>query len=400
VGLTIDQLALDPREPNVALPGKWTFWAESMVGSQVLGMVDVGGFYCVKRLNDFGYGNVTLNLPCGLDSETMLTLWSWRLWAFYAGEPYWCGVPTGLQDADGSERVQFTMTELPGYLRKRQMDTWPDRRFVQWEQTAIARELAQPVEEVGVQIITEPGSPAVLRDRTYEYLEGGSRGQLLANLAGVLQGPEWRSEYRMLSTGRPQCVLRIAYPRVGSDEAGLGVSVPGAILAYRYQMDSDRLRTRTFAVGDLPQDAAEDAKRPVIIAMLDNPRLPRLDAVDDWPGTVNLSTLRERAITNATIYSIPSQEVQGSPPESYPVLTSYGPGDTVTVRAVTPLIPEGIEFAARLTQVEVNAATGIATWHAMFLSPPQATRTSINGAIERLTTGARQLFYSGGLQPR
>jgi hypothetical protein len=131
---------------------------------------------------------------------------------------------------------------------------------------------------------------------------------------------------------------------------------------------------------------------------VDNPRLPRLDAVDDWPGTVNPATLRERAITNATIYSIPSQELTGSPPESYPALGTYGPGDTVTVRAVTPLIPEGIEFAARLTQVEVNAATGVATWHAMFLSPPQATRNTINGTMERLATGARQLFYSGGLR--
>jgi hypothetical protein len=399
VGLTIDQLALDPREPSVPLPGKWTFWAEAMVGGQMLGNVDVGGFYCVRRLSDFGYGNVTLNLPCGLSSDVLINLWSWRLWAYYAGEPYFCGVPTGLQDENGSERVQFTLTELPGYLRKRQWDAFPDRKFVQWEQTAIARELAQPVEDVGVQIITQPGSPQVLRDRTYEYLEGGSRGQLLVNLSGVLQGPEWRTEYTTLSNGRPQCQLRIAYPRVGSDDAGLGVSVPGAILAYRYAMDSDQLRTRTYAVGDLAHDAAEGTPRPVVVAYLDNPSLPRLDAVDDWPGTVNPATLRERATTGATINSIPAQEVQGSPPESYPALGTYGPGDTVTVRAVTPLIPEGIEFAARLTQVEVNAATGVATWHAQFINPPQTTRLSINGTLQRLATGARQLFYSGGLRP-
>ena len=81
-------------------------------------------------------------------------------------------------------------------------------------------------------------------------------------------------------------MLRIAYPRVGSDQAGLGVSVPGAILNYRYGMDSDQLRTRTFAVGDLAENAPEDAKRPVIILERVNPSLPRLDAVDDWPGTI------------------------------------------------------------------------------------------------------------------
>jgi hypothetical protein len=63
------------------------------------------------------------------------------------------------------------------------------------------------------------------------------------------------------------------------------------------------------------------------------------------------------------------------------------------------LIPEGIEFAARLTQVEVNAATGVATWHAQFISPPQTARLSVSGTLNRLATGARQLFYSGGLRP-
>ena len=281
-------LALDPREPSVALPGKWTFWAETMTGYPPtrLGMVDVSAFYCLKRVSNFGYGNFTVNLPCGLDTDTMLTLWGWRLWAFYDTEPYFCGVPTGVVDTDGSEHVQFTMIELPGYLNRRQWDYYPDRRFQNWEQTAIAREIAQPVEDVGVQIWTEAGSPAVTRDRTYEYLEGGSRGQLLVNLSGVLNGPEWRTEYRMTANARPECYLRIAYPRVGSDSAGLGVAVPGAIINYRYQMDSDQLRTRTFAVGDLPHDAAEGTPRPVVVAMLDNPRLPRLDAVDDWPGTI------------------------------------------------------------------------------------------------------------------
>lgn len=393
--------ALDPRQPSVALPDQWTFWAETMVGRPPtrLGNVDVSSFYCLKRVSGFGYGNFTVNLPCGLDSDMMLTLWGWRLWAFYGGEPYFCGVPTGVVDTDGSEHVQFTMIELPGYLNRRQWDYYPDRKLINWEQTAIAREIALPVEDVGVQIWTEAGSPAVIRDRTYEYLEGGSRGQLLVNLSGVLNGPEWRTEYRMLASGRPECTLRIAYPRVGSDSAGLGVAVPGAILSYRYQMDSDQLRTRTFAVGDLPHDAGENAVRPVVVATLDNPRLPRLDAVDDWPGTILVSTLRERAVTAATINSIGAQTVTGSPPESYPAITSYGVGDTVTVRAVTPLIPDGILFAARLDQIEVNAANGIATWSAGFTSPPQGTRETVSGAFRRLDTATAAQFHSGGLRP-
>ena len=215
----------------------------------------------------------------------------------------------------------------------------------------------------------------------------------------MLDGPEFRTEYRMGGNGRPQCVLRIAYPRVGTDTAGLGVAVPGGILNYRFQMDSDQLRTHTFAVGDLPSDAPEGAVRPVAISYLPNhPYLPRLDQVDDWPGTILESTLWERSFTGTTINSIPAQEVTGSPPESYPPITTYGAGDTVTVRAVTPLIPEGIEFSARLAQVEVNAATGVATWSAALTSPPQGTRTTINGAITRLSTQASQVFHQGGFR--
>jgi hypothetical protein len=70
----------------------------------------------------------------------------------------------------------------------------------------------------------------------------------------------------------------------------------------------------------------------------------------------------------------------------------------VTVRAVTPLIPEGIEFQARLLQVEVNAATGVANWSAALTSPPQATRTSINGAITSLSRQASQVFHQGGFR--
>jgi len=413
-------LALDPARPHVPLPGRWTFWAETMVGGQRLGMVDVSSFYCVKRLNAWGYGNVTLNLPCGLDTETMLALWSWRLWSFYDGLPVFCGVPTGLADQNGSAHVQFTMTELPGYLTRRQWDRrdanipWDSPRppilggpggfFEKVEQTTIARVIAEPVQDVGVEIVTEPGT-GVIRDRKYEYLEGGSRGQLLVNLAGVINGPEFRTEYRMTPQGVPVCTLRIAYRRVGSDDAGLGVAVPGAVLSYRAQFDSDQLRTRTFAVGDLPADTPLEPDqpsppRPVVIAELANPRLPRLDAVDDWPGTILLDTLRERAETAAMINSVPAQAIVGSPPESYPVITSYGVGDTVTVRAVTPLIPEGVEFAARLQEIEINAGEGTATWSLGLLQPPQRTRESVAGAFRRLDTTTAALFHRGGLQPR
>jgi hypothetical protein len=116
------------------------------------------------------------------------------------------------------------------------------------------------------------------------------------------------------------------------------------------------------------------------------------------PGTILESTLWERSNTATIINSIPAQEVTGGPPESHPSILTYGPGDTITVRAVTPLIPEGVEFQARLLQVEVNAATGVANWSAALTSPPQATRTSVGGAITAMDRQASQLFHQGGFR--
>lgn len=401
MGVTRAPLTLPLSEmarPRVPLPGVWTFWADTMVGGRALGNVDVSSFYCVKRLSAFGHGNVTVNLPSGIDAQRMLNLWSWRLWAFYDSAPYWCGVPTGVADQDGSAHAQFTLIELPGYLTRRQWDYHPDRSFNGWEQTAIAAVIAEPLPEVGVLVSTEVGA-SVLRDRTYEYLEGGSRGQLLINLSQVLEGPEFRADYRMNpATLRPECTLRIAYPRVGSDISGLGLTVPGAVVGYRAQWDSDQLRTRTFAVGDLPHDS-EGGPRPVSVVNRPNPDLPRLDAVDEWPGTIRQSTLDERARTMAALQAAPGQSLTGSPPESFPAITSYGPGDTVTLFAVTPLVPQGIELMGRLAQIEVNAATGVATWTVTMSQPPQKLRESLAGGLVRLDTATSAAFRSGGLRP-
>jgi hypothetical protein len=397
---------LEPR-PRITLPGRWTFWADMLIGGQGLGNVDVSGFYCVRRLSGFGYGNATVNLPSGIPDERLLRLWSWRLWAFYDGEPYWCGCPTGVADQDGSAHVQFTLTELPGYLTRRAWDIWPERRYDQVEQTDIARDIAAPVTDVGVGIITVPG-PGFRRDRTYEFLEGGSRGQLLANLAGVLEGPEFRSEYRMTAAGRPECWLRIAYPRVGDDQASLGITVPGVALGYRARWDSDLMRTDTFAVGDLPADAEEGTPRPVAIERRPQPDLPRLDCVDDWPGTVLDSTLRERAATMAARQAAPALGLTASPPEAVPAITSYAPGDTVTLRAVTPLVPAGLEVTGRLSEVEVNAAQGVATWSVIGAAPGPAERTlggspapvtreTITARLDRMDAALAGVFHSGQL---
>lgn len=380
--------------PPAPVPGRWTFWADLIIGATPLGPVAVDAFRCSSVLSGFGTASATVSLPCGIDEIRLRKLWSWRLWALYDGRPYWCGVPTGIAD-DGSTEIQLTLTELPGYLLKRVYDVSPNHVYTQVEQTVIAADLAAPVTAVGVLLVTSAGA-GFLRDRTYQYLEGDSRGALLANLSQVLSGPEFRAEYGLTAGALPQCTLRIAYPRVGT-ATGLAVSVAGDALDYSAAWDADQLRTMTFAVGDVADDAAPGTAAPVSVVSAPQTDLPRLDAVDDWAGTILSSTLKERSATAAQQQAAPALTLAVAPSEAFPALGLYAVGDDVTVRATTPLMPGGLTVTGRLTQLDVDAAAGTAAWTVSTPMPPPVARETLLHRLDRIDTKLRAVFHGGPL---
>lgn len=383
--------ALSPR-PAGLIPSAWTFWADAIVGGARFGPVDVSAFTCTSKLSDFGSGSVTLSLPSGLPPGRELALWSWRLWAMYEGRPYWCGVPTGITD-EGTASVALTLTELTGYLARRLPDWSPSKVYTQVEQTVIAADLAAPLADVGVPVVTSAGS-GQLRDRTYEFLQG-TRASLLTDLSQVINGPEFRAEYAMTTGGLPQCTLRVAYPRVGSGQAGLGLNVNVAALGYRADWDSDQLRTRTYAVGDTADNAPAGTPQPVAITDAPQASLPRLDAADDWPGTVVQSTLREKAAAASLQYAAPTLALTVTPSEAVPDLQQYRVGDDVTVRVTTPLMPGGLTVTGRLLQIDLDAGAGTAAWTVGVTQPPPQARETIARRLSRLDRTVRAVFRGG-----
>jgi hypothetical protein len=387
---------MQPKPGPALLPAEWSFHAETIIGREPLGPLPVNGCSFTRRLSGFGNGQVTVPKEPGTlgmlgysgGVNRLIREWSWRLWIMYGGLPVWCGAPTGTADDDGN-LVTLTLTELHNYLGWRAFDVAGGQRYTQVEQTAIARDLAAPLADVGVAIVTDPG-PGFLRDRLYEYLEGDYRAGLLKNLAEVISGPQFRTEYAM-SGGVPACTLRIAYPRVGG-QTQLGVTVPGTATTYRTAWDADELRTRTFAVGELPENAEEGAARPV--AVIDRPQadVPRLDRVDDWPSTFLLSTLQERAATAATQYAEPALEVQVTSLVGEPPVTAYNVGDDVTMSLVTPLMPGGLDVAGRLTECTVSAAEGTATWTVALSMPPPRPRERLTARMDRVDTTIAAIF--------
>jgi hypothetical protein len=382
--------ALASRPRPAPLPDQWTFWASTVVGNQNLGLLRPHGFSCSSRLSAFGSGQVTLPMEPGtLDGARLTNLWSYKIWAYYGARPYWCGVPSGIAD-DGSNYVSLTLTELSGYLNRRALDVAAGLRFDQVEQTEIARQLAAPVADVGVVLAVSAG-PGFPRDRSYEYLEGESRGGLLANLSQVISGPEFRTEYDRDPAGAPRCTLRIAYPRVGGNSY-LVLSVPGTATGYSAAWDADSLRTRTFAVGDLPEDAPEGAVRPVVVVDRPQPDLPRLDAVDSWEQTYLISTLTERANTNATIYAEPSLDLAATATLASPDPGTYRVGDDVTIRLVTPLLEDGLDVPGRLTQVDVSAGEGTVTWTVAVTVPAPRARPPLTARLTSVNQRVNAVF--------
>lgn len=390
VGSPLEYVSTRMRGDAAPLPGDWSFWCDTITGQVPLGPVQPRSFYYTRRLSGWGDGNVTLPVAsAALEPARLLRLWSWRLWAFFRAQPAWCGVPSGISD-EGRGSVTLTLTELPAYLKKRQFDVPGITRFDQAEQTAIAAFIAAPAVDVGVQLETDPGS-GVARDRSYEYLEGENRAALLVNLSSVIGGPEFRSQYRWTAEHRPQCVLRIAYPRVGSD-TGLGSVVPGTAVSYRATWDSDSLRTRTFAIGDVPESAPEGTPKPVAVEDRPQPDLPRLDEADDWPQTYLDSTLRERAATAAHQYADPVLELSVTETEMLEDPTAYNVGDDVRVHIVSPLMPGGLDLSGRLTEIGFNAAEARADWTIAITLPPPQPRATLTRRLDSLDAVLAGIF--------
>jgi hypothetical protein len=349
----------------VAPPQGWTFWADASVPPFTrIGQIEVTGFTANWALGGFGAGEAVIPVEGNaLDRLGLLQFYGYRLWAFYGGVPVWGGLPTGLTD-DGGKSVRVALTELPGYLNVKQYAT--THTYSQVEQTTIAGDLAARLDNIGVPRIIVAG-PGHLRDRTYTYLQD-NRGNLLTALCQVTNGPEFRSEYSTDSSGNPVCSLRIAYPRAGSNASGLALVVPAGAVTYEAVWTSDRLRTRTFAVGDLAPGAS--GTKPSVLVSTPQAGLPEIDQVDDFPGVTVLSHITERANTNAAIYASAALALTATMPVNAPPLGSYWMGDDVAVALADPLLPAALSAVGRLTGASVDAAAGTVSWTVTISQPP------------------------------
>ncbi|MDR3031920.1 MAG: hypothetical protein LBV78_02195, partial [Kitasatospora sp.] len=140
---------------------------------------------------------------------------------------------------------------------------------------------------------------------------------------------------------------------------------------------------------------SEHAQTPVVTIDQPQPGLPRLDVADDWPGTVRITTLHERALTYARLYAAPVLAIESAGQASSPPLTAYGPGDDVTVLVVTPLLTGGLEVTGQLAGVSINAGDGAADWTVTAALPPPRPREAVAPRLDRIDRTIKAARHSG-----
>lgn len=378
----------------------WTFWADNAVSPFTdIGPVQVVAFTANWVLSGFGSGEATIAVSpnSSLTRAALMQLWTWRLWAFYQGQPVWCGCPTGVTDV-GSLTVTVSLSELPGYLALKQYAL--NHTYTGVEQCTIASDLASPLANIGVPVVTQPGS-GVNRDRTYTFLQS-TRDQLLTELSQVINGPEFRSEYS--NPANPACTLKIAYPRVGV-ASGLAVIVPHGAISFRASWASDMMRTRTFAVGDVAPNAPTTATKPVVTIVAPQAGVPELDHVDDWPGVSVTATLNEYASAYSQSYASPALALEAVMPLMSPPLGSYNVGDDVSVVLADPLVPSGLNATGRLTAISLDAGSGTATWTVTIALPRPRRYATLAAQLKALHRKTAAIFHTnmsappGGINP-
>ena len=379
----------------------WTFFADSAVAPFAdIGPVQVVAFTADWQLSGFGSGEATIAVgpDSALPRSMLMQLWTWRLWAFYQGVPVWAGSPTGVVD-QGNQTVTVALSELPGYLALKQYAL--NHTYTGVEQCTIAGDLASPLSNIGVAVARQPG-PGVNRDRTYTFLQN-DRGQMLTDLSQVIGGPEFRSEYAV-GAGGAGCTLRIAYPRVGA-AGNLAVVVPHGAISFRTTWAGDMMRTRTFAVGDLPPNAPTTQTRPVVTIVTPQSGVPELDHVDDWPGVVLASTLNEYASSYSQSYAQPALSLEVVMPLMSPLLGSYLVGDDVAVSLADPLVPSGLNATGRLTALRLDAGSGTVTWTVAITLPHPRKYASLSAQLKTLHRKTAGIFHNslaappGGINP-
>lgn len=210
------------------------------------------------------------------------------------------------------------------------------------EQNQLARNLvalAQSHTGGDIGIVFDAAATGVLRDRTYDGFDLDYVGQVLRDLAAVIDGPDIMFDVNGFdAAGRPVRRMLTGTPRLGRTGTAHRWDYGANLNDFVWSSGGGVMANRTFAQGD------GEERGSIIVASADTTRLedgwPLLETDDIYDGVVDPATLQDHADAVLGALSLPlvtpTLIVRG---DTVPNLSEWSPGDDAKV-----LVPAGHEF--------------------------------------------------------
>ena len=286
------------------------------------------------------------------------------------GVPVWAGMVWASPYADAQPSRTVRAAEWWSYFRRRIVLT--TRVYTQVDQLTIARQLLTDALAVNALAGQDMGFTfddnlsTVLRDRSYPSLERVNVGEMVEQLAAVIDGFEFAVDVRWSSSGALEKRVRTHYPRRGRPfaQTGLTFEIGRNITDFVWPSDGTRyanvvhglgagdqpraLRSSRFAFGEIQPPADGGLGVPLVEDVLSRTDISRL---------TTLSAVTEATLaTKARPVVVPEITVRA---DVSPVFGSYVVGDSCRVRiqqGVSPRFPDGLDVLRRIIAWNVQVA--------------------------------------------
>lgn len=355
------------------MTAKWTYLVGDLITQKIVGELPLKGVSVSKVLNGSGQIKATMPVTRSMDIDVYdLTRPVRRvLYAVRDGTPYWGGIIWASAYESEGQKIELGGADWWSYFDHRKVlevlsaPPWAtsyiagfSKVYTGVDQNAIARDLVDlaqqhPGGDIG--IIADTTVSGVLRDRTYEGYDLSYTGQVLRDLAGVINGPDIRFDVGAFdANGRVPRLMLTGDPYLGQQGNPHVWDLGANLQKYTWDSGGGVMATRAFAQGE-----GED--RGTLIAVAENSNRydegwPLLETDDIFEGVTVDATLQEHAETLLSSLSLPlttlTLSVRG---DLAPTLTQYAPGDTgrVVIPSGDLFFRQGVELGIRILSIEV-----------------------------------------------
>ena len=286
------------------------------------------------------------------------------------GVPVWAGIIWASPYADAQPSRTVRAAEWWSYFRRRIVLT--TRVYTQVDQLTIARQLMTDALAVNsfagqdMGFAFDDNLSTVLRDRSYASPERVNVGEMVEQLAAVINGFEFAIDVRWASSGALEKRVRTHYPRRGRpfSQTGLTFEVGRNITDFVWPSDGTRyanvvhgvgagdqpraLRASRFAFGEIQPPADGGLGVPIVEDVLSRTDISRLTTL----ASITAATLAMKARPVV----VPEITVRA---DASPVFGSYVVGDSCRVRiqqGVSPRFPDGLDVLRRIIAWDVQVA--------------------------------------------